>query len=387
MGGYEVFGEEEIKAINDLLRSNGGNLFAHSFEGLRNNIFKVREFEKVIAERFGSSFGQAVSSGSAALWCALKAVGIKRGDEVIIPSFTFIATAEAVLHCGATPVVVDIDSSFNLCPTSFENAISKKTVAVIPVHMLGVPANMKAILKIAKKHNLKIVEDAAQATGGKYFENYLGTIGDIGCFSFDGGKNIQTGEGGMILTNSRPAYVEARARHDHGHAYSNLPRGKDPSINTGFNFRMTELQAAIGIVQLNKLDSILEAQRFNKSDIKKRLIAENAPFVFRQIEDPLGEIADTLVFSLPNPKIASQFFEKLCSAGFGVKNIPDALSWHFAPLWSSLLKRLKDASGNKWEVSAKLLYRSIAIPINVKMSPERKDRICSLLLKCGQELC
>lgn len=191
MGGYEVFGDEEIKAINELLRTNGGNLFAHGFDGIRNNIYKVREFEKLVARKFFVNYGQAVSSGSAALWCALKAVGVKQGDEVIIPSFTFIATAEAVLHCGAIPVVVDVDDSFNMCPLSFKAAISSKTVAVVPVHMLGVSAKMDAILKIAKQNNLKVVEDAAQAVGGLYFGKYLGTLGDAGCFSFDAGKTFK----------------------------------------------------------------------------------------------------------------------------------------------------------------------------------------------------
>src|ERR1043166_3937167 len=157
MPGFEVFGEDERKAINELFDANGGILFAHGFDAMRKGVYRVREFEAATAKKFGVPHAQAVSSGSSALRVALAALGVGPGDEVIIPAFTFVATAEAVIQSGAAMVVVDIDDSLNMDPKAFRAAITKRTKAVIPVHMMGAPADMDPILAAAKEHGIKVV--------------------------------------------------------------------------------------------------------------------------------------------------------------------------------------------------------------------------------------
>ena len=187
MPGFEVFGAEERDAINELFDLNGGIIFAHSFDAMRKGVYRVREFETAFALRMGIKYAQAVSSGSTALKTALKALGIKRGDEVITTAFTFVATVEAILECGARPVIVDINETLNISPEAFEEAITSKTKVVIPVHMMGVSAQMDEIMYVAKRNNLKVLEDTAQGLGGTYKGRTLGTIGDMGAFSLDAG--------------------------------------------------------------------------------------------------------------------------------------------------------------------------------------------------------
>ncbi|MBL4691938.1 MAG: aminotransferase class I/II-fold pyridoxal phosphate-dependent enzyme, partial [Magnetovibrio sp.] len=206
----------------------GGVMFAHGFDAMRGGSFKVRELEAAFAKRLGATHAQAVSSGSAALKVGMDALGIGRGDEVITQAHTFVATVEAILMCGATPVIVDVDDSLNMDPVAMEAAITDKTKCIIPVHMMGVAADMNPILSIAKKHGIKVMEDSAQGTGGTYKGKALGTLGDVGTFSLDAGKVIQCGEGGMIVTNDLAIFEQARGAHDHGHEYSTtLGRGQE----------------------------------------------------------------------------------------------------------------------------------------------------------------
>ena len=168
MPGFELFDFEERKAVNDLFDSNGGVLFAHGFHNIRNGVFKVRDFEKLAAKMFNVKYAQAVSSCTAALRVALAALELNSDDEVIIPSFTFVATAEAVIESRAKLVIVDIDKSFTMCPKSLELAITDKTAAVISVHMMSAPANLEKICEIAKRHNIRIIEDAAWGVGSTW---------------------------------------------------------------------------------------------------------------------------------------------------------------------------------------------------------------------------
>ena len=253
MPGYELIGDDERAAVLDIFDSSGGVLFAHGFDKLRNGKYRVREFEQKFAKKMNASHSLAVSSGSAALKVALAALNISTGDEVIIPSFTFIATAEAVIEVGATPVVADINQTFNVDPTSVTEKITPKTKAIVAVHMMGCAADILALKKIADDYSLKLIEDVAQCCGGKIGDIYLGQHGDVGCFSFDFGKTITCGEGGMVTFKHEESFVRGRAVHDHGHEYSNPDRANDPAILQGFNYRMTEVQAAIGMVQLSQI--------------------------------------------------------------------------------------------------------------------------------------
>lgn len=389
MPGFEVFGEEERKAINDLFDANGGILFAHGFDAMRKGIYKVREFESAASKKFQVPHAQAVSSGSTALRVALAALGIGPGDEVVIPAFTFVATAEAVIHAGAELVIVDIDDTFNMDPGAFEAAITKRTKAVIPVHMMGAPADMDRIVEIVRARGIKVIEDAAQGVGGQFKGRYLGTIGDAGCYSFDAGKVIITGEGGMVVTASKELFTRARAYHDHGHEYSTtVARGEEGAIGEGFNYRMTELQGAIGIVQLRKLDMILSSQRSNKARLKEKLAENGFPFKYRRILDE-GELGDSLMFMLKDRAQTQAFLAGMKREGLGTKNVPDAMRWHFAKHWSYMFEKhgwYRETYERRWQRSADLLESAIALPIMVKMTPERIEEIAHKLLKISAEV-
>jgi 8-amino-3,8-dideoxy-alpha-D-manno-octulosonate transaminase len=388
MPGYEVFGAEERQAINDLFDANGGVLFAHGFDALRKGIYKVREFEAAAAGKFGVRHAQAVASGTAALRVALAALGIGRGAEVIIPAFTFVATAEAVIQSGADLVVVDVDDSLNIDPRALQAAITPATRAVIPVHMLGAPADMEAVCNIARRHELKVIEDAAQAVGARFRGRYVGTIGDAGCFSFDAGKVIITGEGGMVVTDDRDTFTKARAYHDHGHEYSTtVGRGEEGAIGEGFNYRMTELQGAIGIVQLGKLDGIIEAQRRNKA--KLQALVEQLDIRTRRLNDAAGELGDAIVMRFEDRQTTARFLAGLRAEGLGTKNVPDAMRWHFAKHWSHMFERYgwyRDSYHDQWQRSADLLECAIALPVMVRMDDARIAQIGDKLHKIAREV-
>ena len=257
MPGFELIGKDEANAVAEIF-NEGGILFAHGFDSLRKK-YHVREFESKSSKYFKVNYSRAVASGTAGLKCALKAVGVQQGDEVITQSFNFIATIEAIVDCGAKPVICDIDENLHLSIDNLMEKITKKTKAIIIVHMLGMGGQIEEIVDIGKKLNLPIIEDNCEAIGAKFKDSYLGTIGDIGVMSFDHGKMIACGEGGMVLTNNKNYADFVSQYSDHGHENNpNLPRGKDNRIMPGFNYRLTEIQAAIGKVQLSKLEFMLK---------------------------------------------------------------------------------------------------------------------------------
>ena len=214
----------------------------------------IGAFEKKFAEYFGTSHGISTSSGTAALHMALLALGVKPGDEVIVPSLTFIATANTAVHCGATPVFVDSHPEYwCMDPEKLEQAITEKTKAIVPVHVYGHPCDMDPIMEISEKHSIPIVEDCAQAHGATYKKKRIGSFGTINCFSLFGNKMITTGEGGMCLTNNAELDDKLRMLRDHG-----MVRTKEyRHVVMGYNYRMTNLQAALGIAQLGKIDRII----------------------------------------------------------------------------------------------------------------------------------
>ena len=280
MPGFELINNLEKKAVNKIF-SEGAVFFAHGFNKLRKR-FHVREFETISKKKMRSKFSLAVTSGTSATLIALKALGVKPGDEVITQSFNFIATVEAIIECGAKPVVVNIDDTLNMCPRDLKKAITKKTKAIVPVHMLGVSARMKEILKIAKDKKIPVLEDNCESMGAKYKKKYLGCVGDVGVVSYDYGKTITTGEGGMIFTNNKKIFKYCREYHDHGHELNpKYPRGMDTKSITGFNYRMTELQAAIGKVQIKKLDYIIKENKKRYENIFNKI--KDSSLEFRQI--------------------------------------------------------------------------------------------------------
>ena len=225
MPGFEIIDKKEFLAVKKIFEE-GGVLFAHGFDKLRKK-YHVREFEKENSKFFKSKYTLALTSGTAAIKVALKAIGVKPGDEVITQAFNFIATVEAILDVGAIPVIVNVDHNLNIDISEIKKKITKKTKAIIPVHMLGHSCEIKKIVNICNK-KIKIIEDNCESVGAKYNEAFLGTIGDIGIFSFDHGKILTTGEGGLLLTDKKKLFLTAKEYHDHGHKnVKNKPRGKD----------------------------------------------------------------------------------------------------------------------------------------------------------------
>ena len=228
---------------------------------------KVKEFEDKIAEYLGVKYAIAVTNCTSALHLSLLSIGIKKGDEVLVADFTFPATGHVVLYCGAKPVFVDTDlKTYNINPESIEEKISDKTKAIIPVHTFGQPAEMGTIVEIAEKFNLKVIEDAACALGAKYKNKYAGTIGDIGCFSFHARKGITTGEGGMVVTDNKNLAEKIRNLSVFGMT-SAWDREKSDNFiipeftEVGYNYKMSDIIAAVGVAQLGKLDKIIERKR------------------------------------------------------------------------------------------------------------------------------
>jgi perosamine synthetase len=232
---------------------------------------KVKEFEKLFAKRHKVTYAYATSNCTTALHVALLALGIGPGDEVMIPAFTWVSTANAVLYCGAKPVFIDIDlNTFNIDPKLIKKKLTKKTKAIIPVHLFGLCADIDAIKQQAP--HLKIVEDGACAAGAGYMGRPAGSLGDIGCFSFHPRKSITTGEGGMVTTNVKLIGKRINSLRNHGSSISEEERhiGSKPYLLpefniVGYNYRMTDLQGALGIVQIKKLDKFID-ERKKKAD-------------------------------------------------------------------------------------------------------------------------
>ena len=378
MPGFELIGEEEKKACMDIF-DKGGVLYRYGLNSKRQDIFRVDDFEKKIAEKVGVKHALCVCNGTAALKIALFALGVKAGDEVITQSFTFIATAEAILELGAVPVIAEVDASLNMDPQDLEKKITKRTKAIIPVHMGGVSAKMDEIMAIAKEHGLKVLEDSCQALGATYKGKPLGTIGDVGAYSLDVGKIITTGEGGVMVTNDQAIYQKAREYSDHGHECNpKVPRGEDTRTIWGFNYKVTELQGAVGLAQLKKLDLILKKQKDNKAKIKSGI--ENINKIkFRELPDAAGDASDTLIFFVESRDKASKFAKALGARGLGTKNLPDAINWHYAGTWTQIFYdypqyKNKDLE-QVWGQSTGYLRRAIALPIMVNMSDEQINKI------------
>ena len=370
MPGHELVGKEELQEVKRIFES-GGVLFRRGFETRRCGVYCVEQFEGMFAERMKVPHALAVSSGTAALRVALAAFGVKEGDEVITQSFTFVATVEAIIECGATPVCVEIDSSLNMCPRALEDAITERTRCVIPVHMLGIPARMKEIKEVCERRGLFLLEDAAWGCGGAIDGQALGTLGDAGAYSFDFAKTMTTGEGGMVVFKDKELFKRACAWHDHGHDNNpTVPRWEDTRNSRGFNYRMTELQGAVGIAQLRKLEYIVEKQRENKRRLIEAL--EGLQVRLRDAPDNSYETADGLVLMLETPEAAKRCRDLLNNKGHATKILPEAITWHFAGTWShmkELTDRHSDLSSS-FATSKAYLDKCICLPVGISLKEE-----------------
>lgn len=306
--GMDLIGQEEIDEVLDVLRS--GYLLRYAKEDNPRFKAKVYTLEQEVARRCGVRYAVGVNSGTSALLTALAGLGIGPGDEVIVPGYTFVASLSAVIYARAVPVLAEVDRTLNLDPRDVERKITRRTKAILAVHMLGNPARLNELKTLADRHGLFLIEDCAQAFGATYHGRAVGTVGQIGAFSFNGFKMITAGDGGMIITDDEDLYRRCFAFHDQGH----LPNRKGVEVGArslvGLDFRLTELQAAVLLAQLRKLDGMLEHLRANKR-LYKSIISDIPGLEYREITDPDGECATLLVVFLPSEEIARQVASEL----------------------------------------------------------------------------
>jgi 8-amino-3,8-dideoxy-alpha-D-manno-octulosonate transaminase len=352
MPGFELFGDKERKELNDVL--DNGVLMRYGFDGMRKGHWKAKALEAELQTTFQSKHVQLVSSGTAAVSVALASAGVGAGDEVIMPTFTFVASFEAIMMLGAIPILVDINDTLTLDPKAVEAAITPKTKAVMVVQMCGSMANMDALSQICDKHNLIFVEDACQAIGGTYKGKPLGSIADIGCFSFDFVKTITCGEGGAVVTNNKDYYINADHYSDHGHDHIGNDRGAETHPFLGYNFRISELHAAVGLAQVRRLPEFIAIQKKNYTIIRDAL-SQIPEVTFRKVPDGGEESYAFLNFFLPDIEIARNVLEAFKENGVDVCwNYYDN-NWHYIRKWDHL-KYLKSLFPITKEVKEGLKY-------------------------------
>ena len=310
--GGLLIGAEEKAQVLEVIESQ--SLYRHYGPHPRH---KAAELEQAFAQAMGTRHALAVTSGTAALISGLAALGVGPGDEVIVPTYTWVATINAVVTLGAVPVFIDIDESLTMDPQAIEAAITPFTVAVVPVHMRGAGADMEPIVNVAGKYGLAILEDAAQAVGGRYRGRRLGTFGRIGAFSLQYHKVITTGEGGMVVSDDTALFERVVRYHDQGSVRVEeldelIPEGSPLII--GVNYRMSELTAAVGVAQLRRMDWIIDRMREHKRRLAGA-IADVEGLTLRPIPDPEGDTGATFIFFTPTAGQATRFTQALTAEG------------------------------------------------------------------------
>jgi len=344
-GGFEI-GDQEKREVLDALDKK--YLFRYYMpEGLTS---KVSQFERCIADMIGCRYALATNSCTSALISSLVACGVGPGHEVIVPAYTYWSSASAVLCVRAVPIIAEVDDSLTIDPNDIERKITPRTRAVMPVHMRGSACDMDRVMAVARRHKLAVIEDNAQACGGTYKGKYLGSFGECGCFSFQYYKIITTGEGGMVTTNDEAVYIKAQSVHDSAACWRPdrfAPARWPWELSFGYDFRMGEVDAAIGLVQFQRLPSLLERMRSRKARIAAQLedlVAKG--IVPRRQNDPDGDTAICIMFMAPTVELCEKFVKALAAEGVDVmhayhKDIPD---WHVAHHWRHMIERATPTS-------------------------------------------
>ena len=375
-----------------------GILMRYGFDGPRKGVWKAKELEDAISQKLSCGYTQLVSSGTAALTTAFAALGIGAGDEVIMPVFTFVASFECVLSVGAVPVLVDVDTTLTLDPAAVRRAITPRTKCIMPVHMCGAMADLDALVQICKEHKLVLLEDACQSFGGRYKGRYLGTIGDAGTFSFDFVKVVTCGEGGAVVTNSKDLFVKLDGYSDHGHDHKGADRGADLHPFIGYNFRISELHAAIGLAQVRKLDQFIAIQKKSYGQLKA-ILSQVAEISSRTIPDPEGEIFSFLSWFLPTEEATRAVIAELKGQNALTGNFYwYQHNWHYFRVWDHLrevstLNKLNDAQEkalrslkiDSFPASDKIMSRCVSTAIGLmwteEQTKERGEKIVAAVRK------
>ncbi len=387
--GAGYVGKEEIEAVTNVLKAKS----MYRFYGPKFlNI--TGQFEDDMKAYFGRKYALAVTSGTAALHTALVAMSIGPGDEVIIPTYAWVACPDAVVAAGATPVLADVDDSLTLDPADVERRITNRTKAIMAVHIRGTPANLDGLSKVAKAYGIDLVEDVAQAAGATYRGKKLGTFGRVASYSFQLNKMISAGEGGAILTDDKLIYQRSVMFHDVGTPYRSWD---DPSLKfdfeafPGVNYRMNEISAAILKEQLKKIDWIIKDIKKNKAKIKKG-ISDIPEITFRRLNDP-GEAGISLVFFTKKPSQALIFKRALRAENIwttsgsypGVVYDPSINDGHVFMHWGHIFKGIQRVS-KRYQASIDLLSRAVHLDISPLLSDSDMDDIVTAVHKVADAI-
>jgi dTDP-4-amino-4,6-dideoxygalactose transaminase len=390
------FSPETKRQITELVTSDRQLRGPHLFRYYNPRPSKVDAAEKAMRELIGVEHCLAVNSCTSALVGAYRALGIGAGDEVIVPAYTFFASAATVVAANAIPVIVEVDETLCLDPAMVEKAIGKRTKAIVPVHMRGAPAQMDALLDLARRKGLPIVEDVAQAGGGSFQGKRLGSLGTLGCFSFDYYKVQASGEGGFMTTNDEWLYTRAQSWHDTAACwrpdrYSG--ERKSGELFCGENYRMSELQGAVALAQIRKTDAMLTGYRHAHQRIKEAIEAV-AGLSFRRAPDPSGDTCICLILFLNDAERTKKAMHAMQAEGVPAGGIYDqkVRDWHIYSYWEHILeKKHVAADGLPWSAvpaaelprygkdlcprTLELLSRAIMIDIDWHYSDEDCDNI------------
>jgi 8-amino-3,8-dideoxy-alpha-D-manno-octulosonate transaminase len=314
---------------------------------------KVKALEQLVAELFAIPYVLAVNSGTSALSTAYLAAGIGPGCEVIVPGYTFFATVAEVVTAGAIPVIAEVDQSLTIDPADVERKITPRTKAIVPVHMIGTVADMDAITEIARRHNLLVIEDAAQACGATYRGRRVGTIGDLGCFSLSSYKITGGGEAGMVMTHDHHLYIRAQNAHDTGACWRPdrfAVEQEEGELFCGYNYKMSELEGAVNLAQMHKMPA--QVERWQR--VKRRIVQQLGHFegvTPQQVRDPEGEVGYTLVYFAPDPAMAAATTAALNAEGIGAhsRGGKGARDWHIYAYWQHIMeKKSATPAGFPW---------------------------------------
>jgi dTDP-4-amino-4,6-dideoxygalactose transaminase len=341
------FGQEELEAIAKVLEA--GWLFRYG--GEQNTLRQVEQFEEGFAERMQVPHAVAVTSGTAALICSLVGLGIGPGDEVIVPGYTFIATAAAVVNVGAVPVIAEVDETLTMDVQDARKKITPHTKAIIPVHMTGIPCNLESILALAREHRLYVIEDACQAVGGAYRGQPLGSMGDAGAFSLNFYKIIGVGEGGAAITHDPVVYDRMRLYHDCGVSFWGRDVGKASEVIPGINYRMSEVLGAFALVQLGRLNTFLDGMRPIKKGVYSAVRGALSP---APQNDADGDCGTTLHFQFDDAETAARYVAALGERDVGASR-PINTGRHVYSNWEFIMNKTNVSP--RWDVWGAPHYR------------------------------
>lgn len=355
----------ELKYVSECIKTNW----------ISSNGPFVTKFEKMFSKYCGAKYGVACCNGTVALHLALESLGIKEGDEVIIPDFTMIATANAVIYANAKPVLVDSDvETWCIDVTLIEEKITDRTKAIIPVHIYGHPCDMQPIRKIARKYGLYVLEDAAEAHGAEYRGKKCGSLGTVAAFSFYANKIITTGEGGMVLTNNKQIAKKAELLRNHAFAKRRFVHRM-----LGFNYRMTNLQAAVGVAQMEYIDDLIEARRRNAKLYNE--FFEKADWITTPPEKPWAKNVYWMYGVLINKKAGMSVNKiRMKLAHKGIETRPFFVPMHRQPIYKRKDRRFPDLSG-EFPVADMLSKSGFYLPSSSSLTESQIEYIAKALLK------